>query len=42
MQCTKCDKEAQYIIDGESVCKEHKGYSKPEEKRTQGQILSGM
>ncbi len=24
MKCNKCDKEAEYIVDGQSVCKEHK------------------
>lgn len=33
IRCTKedCDKEAQYIVHGQSLCKEHNG-NKPEEK----------
>ena len=23
MKCTKCDKQAEYVIDGQSVCKKH-------------------
>ena len=23
IKCTKCDKEAAYVIDGQSVCKKH-------------------
>ncbi len=24
MKCTKCNKEAEYIVDGQSVCQDHK------------------
>lgn len=44
MKCTKCDKEAEYIVDGQSVCLEHKGDSNdrgPEEE-TEGHKLAGM
>jgi len=44
MLCNKCDNEAEYIINGESVCREHKGDSKPDsdQGKSQGQILAGM
>ncbi len=47
MKCTKCDKEAEYIVDGQSVCKEHKEHKehkedKPErEEGTMGDRLVG-
>ncbi len=41
MKCTRCDKEAEYIINGESVCKDHKDEDKEAEK-TAGQIMTGI
>ncbi len=34
LRCTKedCEKEAEYMINGYSVCNEHKNGKKPEEK----------
>ncbi len=36
MKCTteKCDKEADYIVNGQSVCKEHKENKEPEQEQT--------
>ncbi|KKL17988.1 hypothetical protein LCGC14_2479970 [marine sediment metagenome] len=36
MKCTKCDKEAEYIVDGQSVCKEHKEHKEDKPEREEG------
>jgi len=42
-RCIKCDNEAQYIVDGNSVCKEHKTETKTEDKSqgTGGDRIAG-
>ena len=48
MKCTKenCGKEAEYIINGQSVCKDHskdiEDTANESKGKTQGEILSGM
>lgn len=44
IKCNKCDKEAEYVVDGQSVCKDHRGNdsAEPQQNKTQGEILSGM
>ncbi len=34
MKCNKCDKAAEYVTDGESVCKDHKGNKGKQEEQT--------
>ncbi len=42
-KCCKCDKTAEYVVDGQSVCGDHKGNSEPDEKndRTAGERIVG-
>ena len=48
MKCSKpgCDEEAKYIIDGQSLCQNHKhdqeDTDEGNKQKTQGEILSGM
>ena len=44
IKCNECDKEAEYVVDGQSVCKDHRDddTAQPQQGRTQGDILSGM
>jgi len=46
MKCNHCDKEAEYIVDGQSVCKDHKEGSEHDEEpgdgKTPGERLAGM
>ncbi len=45
MKCTKkdCSKEAEYIVDGQSICKEHRKENpkEPEEEPTAGEKMIG-
>lgn len=45
MKCNKCDKQAEYVIDGNSVCKGHKGKDKGpdagKEPKTMGEVIAG-
>ena len=38
MKCTKCSKEAVYVMDGQSVCKEHG----PGEEKESGSMAEKM
>ena len=42
-KCNKCDRAAEYIVDGQSVCAEHKTDDKPDEPddRTPGERMVG-
>ena len=42
-KCNKCDKTAEYVVDGQSVCAEHKEDDKPDEQdnRTPGERMAG-
>lgn len=46
MRCNKCDKEAVHIVDGQSVCIDHKGNDESLElmpkDESAGQRMSGM
>ena len=46
MKCASCNNEADYVIDGESLCSKCKGSNggdKPEVKgKSAGEVLSGM
>lgn len=42
MQCVRCDNEAQFIVNGDSVCREHKKDLNEEVGKSKGQLLSGM
>ena len=50
MQCTKekCDKEAKYIVDGYSLCDDHKhdqddtDGEQEHQERTEGQKMAGV
>ena len=44
MKCVKCNKEAEYIVDGQSVCKDHKEDKEEEgigEEVSMGDRLAG-
>ncbi len=42
-KCNKCDKTAEYVVDGQSVCAEHKDNGEPDEKngKTAGERMVG-
>ncbi len=43
-KCNKCDRAAEYIVDGQSVCAEHKNDAKPDKQEgseTEGEKLVG-
>ncbi len=42
-KCNKCDRTAEYVVDGQSVCAEHKDNGEPDEKndRTAGERMAG-
>ena len=44
-KCNRCDKEADYIVDGESLCHDCKDNNKDSElqdSKTEGQKLAGV
>ncbi len=41
IRCVKCSKEAEYIVDGQSVCKKHKEDKEETRKISMGDRLVG-
>ena len=46
MRCNRCSKPAEYVVDGQSVCKDHKngdGESRDTEEKpkTMGDVIAG-
>jgi len=44
MKCNRCDKEAEYVVDGQSVCKDHRRTAPKvqESEMTAGEKMIGL